>query len=68
MYRRPASKAGQCEDEGVTDGMAHVGRVELEGDIRGRGTRPGDDMSLCYSNLTRTHPFCSGYQATHDSL
>ncbi len=34
MYRRPASKAGQCEDEGVKDGMAHVGRVE--GDIRGR--------------------------------
>ncbi|PBL01776.1 hypothetical protein ARMGADRAFT_1023198 [Armillaria gallica] len=33
-YCWPASKAGQCEDEGVKDGMAHVGRVE--GDIRRR--------------------------------
>ncbi len=33
MYRRPVSKAGHCEDEGVKDGMARVERVE--GDIRG---------------------------------
>ncbi len=33
MYRRLTSKAGQCKDEDVKDGMAHVGRVE--GDIRG---------------------------------
>ncbi len=31
----------------------------LKRTVRDAGTRPGDGMSSCYFNLTRTHSFCS---------